>query len=390
MKILHVVPTYLPAWKHGGPIYAVHGLAKAQVRRGHEVTVFTTDVHGDGRLDVPLGRATDLDGIEVHYFPITVPRRLYRSPALVRALAARIASFDRLHLHSVFLAPTASGARAAERTGVPYLVAPRGMLVRELFARRGRWRKHLWLRLVERRTLARAAGIHATSELEAAEVREMGLPLPPVYVVPNGVEEIAWDGEAASLAPAVRKVVAEEPYLLFLGRLSWKKGLDRLLTAFARTAGARLALAGNDEEGIRPRLESLARDLGCASRVDFLGPVGGREKAALLHRALALVLPSYSENFGNVVLESWAAGRPVAVTPEVGLADTVRDVGGGLVTSGDPEPLAAALQALIDGGAEREAMGLRGERAAVERFSWEAIARDMERVYSEIGEGRRA
>ncbi|MEA2695650.1 MAG: hypothetical protein QOJ16_5037, partial [Acidobacteriota bacterium] len=48
MRILHVVPTYLPAWRHGGPIYAVHGLAKALAARGHEITVFTTDVHGAG------------------------------------------------------------------------------------------------------------------------------------------------------------------------------------------------------------------------------------------------------------------------------------------------------------------------------------------------------
>ena len=56
MRLLHVVPTYLPAWRHGGPILAVHGLCRALVERGHEVTVLTTDVHGEGRLDVPLAQ----------------------------------------------------------------------------------------------------------------------------------------------------------------------------------------------------------------------------------------------------------------------------------------------------------------------------------------------
>jgi glycosyltransferase involved in cell wall biosynthesis len=387
VRILHVVPTYLPAWRHGGPIFAVHGLAKALVARGHEVAVFTTDVHGDGRLDVPLGVPVDRDGVAVRYFPVMAPRRLYRSPALVAALASEVRHFDRVHLHSLFLLPTRAGARAAERAGVPYLVAPRGMLVPELLARRGRLRKRLWIELVERRTLREAAGLHVTSELEAAEARAVGVALPKIFVVPNGIEAEPWDGEVATLAPAVRRIVEDPPpYLLFLGRLSWKKGLDRLLAAFARVPGTgTLVVAGNDDEKIQAGLERMAAALGVGERTVFLGAVGGREKAALLHRAAALVLPSYSENFGNVVLEAWAARTPVVVTPEVGLAATVEEVGGGIVAPGEPEPLAAALRAVLEDSEERIEMGRRGAAAAAGRFSWRAVAARMEQAYSEIG-----
>lgn len=388
MRILHVVPTYLPAWRHGGPILAVHGLAKALVARGHQVSVFTTDVHGDGRLDVPLGVPVDRDGVAVRYFPVTAPRRLYRSPALVAALEAEVKDFDRVHLHSLFLLPTRAGARAAERAGVPYLVAPRGMLVPDLLARRGRLRKRLWIELVERRTLREAAGLHVTSELEAAEAKAFGLQLPPIHVVPNGIDLDPWDGDATPLAPEVRKIVElpTPPYLIFLGRLSWKKGLDRLLAAFARVPeDARLVVAGNDEEEIQVGLERRAAALGIGERTLFLGAVGGREKAALLQRAAALVLPSYSENFGNVVLEAWAARTPVVVTREVGLAATVEEVGGGIVAAGEPEPLGAALQAVLGDSAERIEMGRRGAAAAAGRFSWRAVAARMEEVYSVIG-----
>jgi len=124
VRILHVVPTYLPAWRHGGPILAVHGLAKALVARGHEVTVFTTDIHGAGRLDVPLATPVGIDGVTVWYFPVATPRRLYRSPAMGVALGRRMLATDLVHLHSVFLWPTYAAARAAERAGVPYLLAP--------------------------------------------------------------------------------------------------------------------------------------------------------------------------------------------------------------------------------------------------------------------------
>ena len=327
---------------------------------------------------------------------MAAPRRLYRSPAMGAALAPGgrlqgVAAFDLVHLHSVFLWPTTAAARAAERAGVPYLVAPRGMLVGDLLRRRGRLRKRLWIELVERRTLVRAAAIHATSELEAEELARLGLPLPPAHVVPNGVDAEPWEpARECELAPAVRAALARRPLLLFLGRISWKKGLDRLIAALAKVPGATLAIAGNDEEGYRAQLEQQASAAGVAARVVHLGPVRGADKAALLHGADVLALTSYSENFGNVVLEAMAAGLPVAVTPEVGLASRVREHGAGVVTAGDPQSLAQALRQLLADPEARLVMGLRGTEAAARHFSWPAIAGRMEQVYEEVLAGRGA
>ena len=87
MKILYVVPTYLPATRYGGPIFAVHGLARALAERGHYVDVFTTNVDGDGESDVPLRQRVELDGVGVYYFSSPI-RRLYWSPQMRSALAA--------------------------------------------------------------------------------------------------------------------------------------------------------------------------------------------------------------------------------------------------------------------------------------------------------------
>src|SRR5882724_5080372 len=112
MRILHVVPTYLPATRYGGPIFAVHGLCRALVSRGHDVEVFTTNVDGNGTSDVPVGRPVPLDGVQVHYLPATI-RRVYYSPAMRTLLHKRAADFDVIHAHSVFLWPTALAARTA-------------------------------------------------------------------------------------------------------------------------------------------------------------------------------------------------------------------------------------------------------------------------------------
>src|SRR5262249_20807161 len=95
--------------------------------------------------------------------------------------------------------------------------------------------------------------------------------------------------------------------------------------------------------------------------------------------------PSRSENFGNVVLEAWAAGRPVAVTPEVGLAGTVRETGAGIVLDGS---IGAALSSLLSDPARLDEMGRHGREAARERFGWPAVAREMEEVYHHVMAGR--
>ena len=172
MKILHVVPTYLPAVRYGGPIYCVHGLCRALVRLGHEVHVFTTSVDGDSDSEVVLGQPVDLDGVKVWYFSSTRLRRLYYSPPMKRILQNMTGEFDLLHLHSVFLWPTWAAARAARRHGIPYVLSPRGMLVKDLIERKSRLLKTSWIRLVEKKNIEQAAAVHVTSTKEASELEK--------------------------------------------------------------------------------------------------------------------------------------------------------------------------------------------------------------------------
>lgn len=380
MRILHVVPSYLPAIRYGGPIHSVHGLCKALGQAGHDVTVFTTNVDGPGDADVPLGRPVDLDGVQVWYFPSHFLRRLYWAPRMKRALREQAAQFDLVHLHSVFLWPTWAAARAARRANVPYLVAPRGMLVRELVRRKSRWLKTAWIYLIERRNLERAAGIHVTAPIEQEGIAEFGFKLARFHYVPNGVEEIC----TAALDEARSDVLPAAPYVLFLSRINWKKGLDRLVRAWRLVPEKLLLVAGNDEEGYRAVIERLARAEGVAGRIRFVGPVQGDDKWLLYKNAELFVLPSYSENFGIVVLEAMALGCPVVVTPQVGLAATVAEVDCGRVVDGEPDSLAAAINELLVDRELRQALGRRGQQAVQARFRWPGIAGQMAQAYRQV------
>jgi glycosyltransferase involved in cell wall biosynthesis len=307
-----------------------------------------------------------------------------------RALMERVRHFDVVHVHSLFLWPCAAAARASQRSEVPYLIAPRGMLVKLLVQRRGRWRKLFWLQFVERRNLACAAALHVLTSVEAENAKQFRFRLPRIVVVPNGVDAAPYGlDDAAALSPLVRGVLERGPYFLYLGRITWKKGIDRLLRAMALCPGAGVAIAGNDEESLQVGLERIARESGIAERVVFLGPVSGPDKAALLHQAVGLVLPSLSDNFANVVLEAMAAECPVVVTPQVGLAPAVQEAGAGLVTEGDPQTLGKALRELLENPSLRTAMGRNGLALARERFAWPVVARRMAAVYEEVVEQHR-
>src|SRR5215813_2444407 len=383
MRILHVVPTYFPAVRHGGPIFAVHGLCRALAARGHELQVFTTNRDGPGITPTPIATPVNLDGVQIRYFPIPLLRRLYWAPALGRALRHEIGKFDIVHLHTVFLWPTWAAARAARNTAVPYVLSPRGSLVKDLIARRSWLAKSAWIHLIERSNVEQAAALHLTSKLEGAELQCFGWRLPRLVVIPNAIDEpLSANGNAAS---DVEAITSEKPLVLFLGRLSWKKGLDRLLQAFAQTQSGILAIVGTDDENFAPQLVKLAKELRIADRIRILPrTVIGSEKERLFAAARLFVLSSYSENFGNTVLEAMRRRVPVVVTPEVGAADVVRDSGGGLVVAGDPVPLGAAICRLTSDVNLARSMGEAGQRHAVAHYSWTSIAVRMEALYGSL------
>ncbi len=373
MRILHVTPTYLPATRYGGPIRSVHGLCRGLARQGHDVHVFTTSVDGPDDSAVPLGAPVDCEGVRVWYFRSPLARRLYWAPGLGQALHAQVASFDVVHVHAVFLWPTLAASCASRRAAVPYVLSPRGMLVRELIERRSTLVKRAWIALFERRNVEAATAVHCTSEVESEALRELGLEPRATIVVPNGVD-----------LPEAPAAAARGDAILYLGRINWGKGLEPLIEALRDLPRGRLVIAGNDEQQLTPRLRALAQRCGVAPRVEFAGYVDGAAKHELLTTAGVLALPSVSESFGNAALEAMAHGCPVVVTRGVGLAEAVRASGAGVVADGDALSLARAIASLLDDPARRAAAGAAAQALARDRYGWDRVAAEMAQHYEQL------
>lgn len=385
MRIAQIVPSYLPGHRYGGPIASVHGLSRALVRRGHEVDVWTTDMDEGQRLEVPLGERVEIDGVGVRYFQTRGPARVRWAPELASALEQTVGDYDLVQAHGVFVATTSRALSVAQRAGVPTVLSPRGMLMSSMLEARGAFRKRLWLRQLDDRNLRGLAGLHLTAEAERRELPNLGFRWTQrLAVVENGVEPSSFSGDWTDLRDdVVALCTGEQRFLLFLSRVHWKKGLDRLTAALTRLPeDVHLVVAGPDE-GYGNELRQLIRQQGLEQRVHVLGAVLGANKAALLEHAAALVLPSYSENFGNVVLEAMAAGCPPVVTPEVGAAEVVRRERSGWVVPGSAEHLSRALASLLTQPQLRAEAARLGRQAVEERYTWPSIAARLESFYGE-------
>jgi glycosyltransferase involved in cell wall biosynthesis len=384
VRILHVSASYLPAVRYGGTIVSVHALCRALSARGHEVHVYTTSVDGSTDSPVPHGQAVLIDGVHVWYFRSRTLRRFYFAPDMARAADAAMIGFDVVHSHAMYLWPGWAMARRARRAGVPYVIAPRGMLEKSLIEQKNPLAKAILIGLIERRVLESAAAIHVTSAREAAELERFGFALPPVYDVPNGADAVTPPCEDRDVPDAIRAVATGGPFVLFLGRISWKKGVDRLIAALPYAPTVRVIVAGNDDEDLTPVLSASAARLAVADRIHFVGPVYGAVKSWLLSRAAFMILPSYSENFGNVVLESLAHGRPVLLTREVGVAETIGKHGAGVIADGSPAGLGGAIAALAADPAQQQEMGRRGQALVEHEFGWAAVAARVEAIYHDV------
>jgi glycosyltransferase involved in cell wall biosynthesis len=382
MRIVHLIGTL--AERDGGPSRVCVDMARSVSSRGHDVAIHSTDFGMPPGSTGPEG-AIRIDGVDIHYHRAW-PGGIWRfSPDLWRAMDAAVADADIVHMHSLYLFHNWAGWRACRRHGTPYLLRPHGTMDPYIWMRhRGRKSVVEWLFM--NRVIQDAAALHFTTEDEGRLARPVARNISGI-VVPNGVRiddfsDAPRDGRFRGLFESAEPI----HLVLFLGRLNFKKGLDLLADAFAalvkRDPNARLLIAGPDggmEQPTRARLEGL----GVLDKVRFVGLLRGEEVLAAYGDADLFVLPSYSENFGNAVVEAMATGTPVLISDQVNIWREIRDGGAGRVVECDVGQLTDAMARMLADPSELARRGQAAQELAW-NFRWEIVAERLERVYRDL------
>lgn len=399
MKILFSVHAYKPAWRMGGPVISVPALAEHLVRRGHEVTVFTTNSNLDQDLDVPTDRLIDVDGVKVRYFRRQEPLQrwlpgvkylsqsagtLY-TPEMPRALRTIASQLDLMHTHLPFVYPTLATARAAFAYRLPLFYHQRGVFDPERLKFRA-FKKSAYLTLIEKPILRRATTLIGLTEAERESYAALGIRT-PCSVIPNGIV-MPSTADEAEVHAQLRTLGLEREHtvVLFLARLHPVKGADRALEAFLQVAAlrsdARLVLAGPDEFGHETRFKDLVKAAGFTDRVIFPGMVSDPLKSALLQRADLFVLPSDAEGFSMAVLEALSHKTAVLISPRCHFP-AVEAAGAGRIVDPAVPTLRDAMAELLSDRGQLRRMGEAGQRLVAARYTWDSIADQMLQTYAE-------
>ena len=393
MRILNVTQSYAPFFEYGGPPEKVRALSEGLVQLGHEVTVLTADWGLERRLaelpggppaeNGPFGKKRDVSGVKAIYLPNWLHYRAVSwNPALPRFSRARLANFNVVHIFGLYDLLGARIAAAAAKRKIPYVVEPIGMfvpIVRNLLLKRA------YHAICGHKMLSGASAIIATAEQEKTELVAGGIPAEKIVLRRNGVALPEYLPPAGRFRDSQR-IPGDSRLILFLGRLSRKKSPDLLLEAFARIAALHhnlhLAFVGPDESGMLALLKNKAQQPGLAGRVHFSGALAGDAKWAAYLDADIFVLPSQNENFGNTAAEAVAAGTPVIVTEQCGIAPLLAGVAG-LAVPHDAGSLARAIADLLD-HPELYVRLKAGCATAMQQLDWESPVREMDLLFRRL------
>jgi poly(glycerol-phosphate) alpha-glucosyltransferase len=370
----------------GGIPPAIFGLAAAQRSLGIDARV-----HG-----IADRRASVVNSLDVPHeqFRALGPLALGFAPGMEAAVGTDPP--DLLHLHGLFTWPSHVARRWRRQTRRPVVVSPHGMLDPWALANSA-WKKRLFLWLVENDNLRGAACLHALCWPEAENIRRLGL-RNPVAILPNGVDldQLPAPAPRASFDRLFPEATGRR-LLLFLARIHPKKGILRLLDAWAASKvegllapqGWLLVVAGPDQLGHRAQVEERILTLGLERDVLLTGPLSRDTKWAAFSAADGFILPSSSEGFPMAVLEAMASRLPVLLTRQCNV--DAEALGAGLVCEPETGSIAKQLRVFLElGDKDRRAFGDKGRAAVEERYSWQRIAPNMIEVYSWLlGSGRR-
>ena len=375
MRILQV-NHFLSPLHGGGSIDVISNLSKHLAKRGHEVTIFTTDFELDEEY------IKSLDGVRVVPFHCIANIGLMLiSPEMKKQLKEEIRDFDVIHIHSSRSYQNIIVRHYAKKYNIPYILQAHGSVLP--FFQKQRLKKIFDL-FFGYKILRDASKVIAVTKTEADQYKKMGVDEDRIEIVPNGIDLSQYENLPERGGFRKKYLMSDdEKIILYLGRIHKSKGVDLLMKAFAglikELDDVRLVIAGPDD-GFLSTLKKQIEDLKIDDNVLFTGFVTNEEKMAAFVDADVFVNPRADEIFGLVLLEANACGTPVICSKGCGIADVI-DGKTGFAVHNDRDQLRDAIFKILSDKELRRRFGEEGKRLVGKEFGWDKVVLGVERIY---------
>lgn len=369
IKLLTTVP--MVDINRDGVSVSVAGLTVALSRQNVDVEIVTSGiVYG---LELPPEKVYRVNSLLLDHL------RVHCAPFLKRILKKRVRSFqpEIMHVHGLWLPFNWTSSRIALDHNIPFIISPRGTLSAWALKHKGIKKRIIW-NLIQEKLLCAAIAIHATSEQEALDIRNVGV-ASPIAIIPNAVELPSF----LNSIQQQQKAANRSRTALFLSRIHPVKGLESLIIAWSRIRPKdwRLLIVGPDENGHKAEIERLINSLGLSNMCKIQAAANSTDKWSHYQQSDLFILPSLSENFGLVIAEALAVGKPVITTNKTPWKSIQDNKCGWWIDTGVASLEAAIREAISKSDEERYEMGRQGKLLIEKEYSWDKVAVQMIQLY---------
>jgi glycosyltransferase involved in cell wall biosynthesis len=370
---------------YGGPIFSTLHTCQALAKLdGVEIYVSTTNSNMTSKLNVEVNKWQKFeDGFFVKYYNETVVEKF--SLQLYLNVWKDIKKPDIVHVQSIFSTSTLVALYYVQLFKKPILLSPRGQFG-SWCLENGSGFKQQWLNWFVR-PFANKVLWHATANQEKIEILEV-FPNAKIKIISNGIEfDLFQKSKLLSKKEFIKKFAEKEvdldKIIVSMGRLQKKKGFDILIDSFVKALNkypiAKLFIAGQDE-GEKANLAQQINKLELENKVFLIGSISGQDKIDFLANADLFVLPSHNENFGNVYVESLAAGTPIVASKNTPWEE-IEEADCGMWVENKINETAEAIEEMLK--KDRETMRVNSRRFA-EKYDWKNIAAQFKEVFEEM------
>lgn len=381
MRILQVTPRFPPAI--GGVEEHVYQVSRELARRGHDVTVITSN-EADGKIC--LLQNENVDGIKVYRYPLFMPtafRELWLIPRIVKIFAELRG--DIVHAHGYRCLSSFEAAFVSHAKNAPSVLTPHGIYPPRSFL--NGFAKSFFDISSGRLLLDFSDRIIALSEHNRSLILRLGASENKIAIVPNGVnvEEYAILRRSKWILDELH---SDGPILLYVGRIDWNKRVDKIVEALPAILkdfpSAKLVVVGPDYANCVSELLDLSKRLKVEDSLVITGNVPREKLLEFYSVADVFLLPSSYEGFGLSMLEAICSRIPVIASPSGGPGDILSDrTHALLLKEPSSKEISMSVHAVLTDSSLREKLTKNAFELVKAKYTWKSVVDKLERIYEQ-------